>query len=254
MRKYLARGVFVLSAAISGGVALAQTDSVPVQSSSEAAGTSVDPAREVKAVPLAEAKQDNRVLGVLPNYRTADGTKPYSPLTPGQKVHIALKDSFDWPSYLTGLGFAGIYQLENQNPSFGQGVKGFASRYGTSVADQVIGNMFSEGFMPVLLKEDPRYFRKVNGSFMSRFGYAATRTLIAKDDHGKNCVNFAEITGNGIGAVIGLAYYPDARTVGDTFERMGTAIATDTISNIMKEFWPDMKRKWFHKRTTAAAQ
>ena len=102
--------------------------------------------------------------------------------------------------------------------------------------------------MPTLLREDPRYFRKVTGSFKSRLAYSATRTLFARNDHGRNTLNLAEIGGNGIAAAIGAAYYPDGRTYEDTFVRMGTAIATDTASNILKEFWPDIKRKWLKRK------
>jgi hypothetical protein len=109
--------------------------------------------------------------------------------------------------------------------------------------------MLTEGIMPVLLKEDPRYFRKVNGKFWPRLGYSVTRVLIAKDDHGNNCVNFAEIAGSGIAASIGNFYYPDNRGFGNTMERMGTAMATDAISNVLKEFWPDIKRHMQHKKS-----
>jgi hypothetical protein len=54
------------------------------------------------------------------------------PITARQKLTIASKDSFDWPIYFVSAAFAGLYQLENQNPSFGQGVKGYAHRLGTS--------------------------------------------------------------------------------------------------------------------------
>lgn len=204
-----------------------------------------------KPVQTAEekAEQDKRILGVLPNYRTADGTKKFEPMDAKGKIHIALKDSFDYPSYILAAGLSLLYQEENQNPSFGQGVKGYMHRYATGVGDQIIGNMMTEGFMPSLLREDPRYFRKVKGGFWGRLGYASTRTLIARDDHGKSCVNLAEILGNGVGAAIGAAYYPDGRTYAQTFDRMGTAIATDTISNILKEFWPDIKRKYWHKHS-----
>jgi hypothetical protein len=32
---------------------------------------------------------------------------------------------------------------------------------------------------------------------------------------------------------------------------MGTAIATDAVSNVLKEFWPDIKRRYFKKRVLA---
>ena len=111
----------------------------------------------------------------------------FSRLPAKQKLLIGLKDSFDWPVYLTGGAFAALYQLENQNPSFGQGMKGYARRYGTALADQVIGNMMTESFMPILLHQDPRYFRHRQAprrSELHRAGYAASRIFISRTDSG----------------------------------------------------------------------
>src|ERR1044071_8962313 len=90
------------------------------------------PAQNSDAVAPAESKAapelDKRAFGVLPNYRTADGSRPFSPITAKYKMTIAVKDSFDGPLYITGGIFAAIYHLQNQNPSFGQGLQGYAER------------------------------------------------------------------------------------------------------------------------------
>jgi hypothetical protein len=214
-----------------------------------AAEVPVEP--KVTPAPDPAAGQDKRILGVLPNYRTADGTVPFHSIPPKYKLTIAAKDSFDWPNYIIGGAFAGLYQLENSHPSFGQGLAGYGRYYGTSYADQVIGNMLTEGFMPILFHEDPRYFRKVNGSKWGRVGYSLTRVLVSKTDSGKTTFNFAEVVGNGIGASISNLYYPEERGLPDTVMRMGTQIATDALSNVLKEFWPDIK-KHMHKKPADA--
>jgi len=234
-------------------VLLASPAVLAQQQVADAAGGEAASAAEVEIAPKAalapdpSTGQDKRILGVLPNYRTADGTAPFHSIPPKYKMTIAAKDSFDWPNYIIGGAFAGLYQLENSHPSFGQGAAGYARYYGTSYADQVIGNMLSEGFMPILLHEDPRYFRKVNGSKWGRAGYAVTRVLVAKTDSGKPTFNFAEVLGNGIGASIANLYYPQERGFPDTVMRMGTQVATDALSNLLKEFWPDVKRH-LHKK------
>src|SRR6202044_167909 len=60
---------------------------------------------------------DKRIFGVLPNYRTANATAVYMPITPKQKLTIASKDSFDYP--LVGLAavLAAEGQWANSNPS-----------------------------------------------------------------------------------------------------------------------------------------
>jgi hypothetical protein len=201
-----------------------------------------DPAATPAALPT--PAQDKHAFGVLPNYRTVDGTLPYMPINWKAKFVIATKDSFDGPAYVLGGFFAGVSQINNTNPSFGQGVEGFAKRYAAGVADQDLGNFMTEAIMPILFHEDPRYFRKVNGSVKSRIFYAATRVLVAKTNSGHNTFNFAEVIGNGAVASIGNIYYRDERGFSPTMQRMSTQIGTDAISQVLKEFWPDFKRRW----------
>jgi len=192
---------------------------------------------------LTGQESDKRAFGVLPNYRTVESSVPFKPLTAKQKLTIATKDTIDGPSYVTAALFSGIYQAQNQNPSFGQGVKGYAHRYICSIADQDIGNYMTEGFMPVLLREDPRYFRSGTGSTKRRLVYAMSRVLMTKTDKNTPTFNFGEFLGNGVSASVGNAYYPDERGYGPTMQRMFTQIGTDSISNILKEFWPDVKKR-----------
>lgn len=198
-------------------------------------------------IPAQPAPPDKRIFGVLPNYRTVNGLEDVEPITAKQKFTIAAKDSFDWPGYLLAGAFSGLGQIDNVNPSFGQGLKGYAKRYATAYADQVIGNMMTEGTLPSLLHEDPRYFRRGTGSFWSRAAYSATRVLVTRTDSGTWRFNTSEILGNGLTASIANAYYPGARGPSYTFQRVGTQVGTDAISNVLKEFWPDVKRHFFNR-------
>ncbi|MDP9113494.1 MAG: hypothetical protein M3O20_07405 [Acidobacteriota bacterium] len=195
---------------------------------------------------------DKRIFGVLPNYRTADGTAPFVPITTRHKFYIAAKDSFDYPVYLTAAAFAGYYQLDNENPSFGQGLKGYAKRLVTSYADQAVGNLMTEAIFPSLLHEDPRYFRigSSGGSKWHRTGYAITRVFVVRTDKGGSSFNFSEWLGNGTAVALSNLYYPgDTRNVTDNVEKLGIAVGTDALSQVLKEFWPDIKRKLIKKKS-----
>jgi hypothetical protein len=196
---------------------------------------------------------DKRVFGVLPNYRTANLGDTFHPLTVKQKFYIGYKDSTDYPAYLLGGVFAGLAQLSDQHPSYGQGFEGYAKRWGAATADQVIGNFMAESILPSLFHQDPRFFRKGEGSKKSRIGYAATRIFVAKSDKGDWGFNYSEVAGNAITAGIANLYYPGERSVSDNFQRLYVQLATDAVSQILKEFWPDVKRKyWFHRKTTSS--
>ncbi len=189
---------------------------------------------------------DKRVFGVLPNYRTANQSAVYTPISVKQKFVIASQDSFDYP--LVGLAaFIAAYgQLDNENPSFGQGWAGYGRRVGTSYADQAIGNMMTEAIFPSMLHEDPRYFRRGYGTVRSRTFYAATRVFVTRTDSGGTRFNFSEVLGNATGTAISNAYYPDNRDAADNVEKLGMQIGIDAVSQVLKEFWPDIKHKLFH--------
>jgi hypothetical protein len=193
---------------------------------------------------------DKRAYGVLPNYRTANLADPYTPLTTKRKLTIASKDSFDYPIFGLAGFFSAEAQLMNTHPDFGQGVKGYAHRYGTAFVDQMVGNYMTEGLYPALLHEDPRYFRvgASYGGAGKRLLYAASRVLVAKNDKGHWTFNAAEVAGNFTASGIANLYYPQERGLSDNVERATTQIGTDAISNILKEFWPDIKQKYFSHR------
>ncbi len=206
------------------------------------------PAQAVENHTNASQKQesdnpDKRIFGVLPNFRSTSGENPFEPITRKQKFKIAEEDTFDWSAFVTAAGFAGLSQIQDQNPSFGSGIKGYAKRFGGGYADQAIGNMMTEGVLPSVLHQDPRYFEKEAGGKWSRTKYAVTRILITRSDSGAWRFNTSEVLGNSIAVAISNAYYPGTRDAGDNLEKLGIQLATDAFSNILKEFWPDIHRK-----------
>jgi len=194
--------------------------------------------------------EDKTVFGVIPNNRTTEASLPFEPISAKRKMTIAVKDSFAAPLGLTSSMFAGLYQFEDQNPSFGQGVAGYARRLGTSYIDLVVGNMMTEGVMPSLLREDPRYFRQGQGSKWSRLRSAFGQILVTRTDSGGRTFNLSEWGGNSVSVAFSNAYYPDTRTVSDNVTKLLLQCANDGVSNVLKEFWPDVKR-YFDRRREA---
>jgi hypothetical protein len=50
-----------------------------------------------------------------------------------------------------------------------------------------------------------------------------------------------------------MAYYPDHRNVSDAISALGTQLAVDMASNILKEFEPDITRKFSRKHRNGDA-
>jgi hypothetical protein len=188
----------------------------------------------------------HHILWVIPNYRADENGAQFKPLKPREKFKLAVDDSFDPTAFLVAGVFAGSSMAQRQYPSFGQGATGFAKYYGGAFADQAIGNMMTEAILPTALHQDPRYFTKGKGGFYSRTGYAISREVITQNDDGRNHFNTSELLGNAIAAGISNAYYPAAdRSFGNTANKWGQQIGLDTGFNILKEFWPDVRKKVF---------
>ncbi len=126
-------------------------------------------------------------------------------------------------------------------PHYGQGWGAFGERFLGQEGDQFTGSFLIYGVLPQLLHQDPRYFRKGKGSALSRVGYAASRTFIARKDSGTSVFNASQIFGQLGQAGISLTYYPrQDRDVKGLFVGWGVN-QTYTIGwNQLKEFTPDL--------------
>jgi hypothetical protein len=193
--------------------------------------------------PGTKGTEDKRILGIFTNHRTAEESDSRSKLTPRAKFSIAWHDATDQAIFLQSAFLAGIGQATNSNPSFGQGAAGYAKRFAGSYSDFAIQNMMTEGIFPTLLHQDPRYFRRRNGTARSRLGYAVSRLFITRTDSGKEQFNYSEVGGGATFLAISNAYYPDGRSIGNNMSRYGLQLGFDAASNVLKEFWPDLKRK-----------
>ena len=224
-------------------------DSIPQPAAPDVTASKEAPAANAGATNVAPVTIDKRAYGVLPNYRTADLENPFEAITAKRKMWIAYKDTFDTPIFGVSAFFAGIYQLQNQNPSFGQGLKGYGKRLGFSYVDQAVGNFLSEGILPSVFHDDPRFYRMGTGSTKKRIGYAATRIFVTRTDKGGSRFNTSEFLGNGIAVALSNSYYSDTRTAYDNVNKFAIQLLTDSLSNVLKEFWPDFKKKLQSKKS-----
>jgi hypothetical protein len=191
--------------------------------------------------------ESKRIFGIVPNFRTSPSLDNYEPLRPAEKFKIASQDAFDRGTVALAALFAGESQLTNATPSFGQGAAGYGRYFATSYADYWIGDYMTEAIYPILLHQDPRYFRKGTGSGMGRLGYAVKQIFWTHTDSGGTQFNYSEWLGNSTAVAISNAYYPDNRTASNAVSKLVVQVSVDTASNILKEFWPDFERKFTRK-------
>ena len=199
--------------------------------------------------PAATTQAPGRIFGVLPNYGTVERNTAapdtgVRPVTTKDSFRMAALNSFD-PYVFPFVGFvAGLAHLQDQEPSLGQGSGGYSKRYATALADNSVGNFMTTAVFPSALRQDPRYFALGEGGFLHRLAYAASRSVVTRSRGGARQFNLSEIGGNGVAAAFSNLYYPaDSRTVSGTLTRWGAQVMWDTLSNELKEFWPDVRRK-----------
>ena len=96
---------------------------------------------------------------------------------------------------------------------------------------------------PTVLHEDPRYFQLGKGSTWHRTMYSVSRIFVTRTDGGALEFNYSEIVGNAVAAGISNTYHlQNQRTLGNTLNVWGTDILLNSICNVAKEFWPDIRR------------
>ena len=104
--------------------------------------------------------------------------------------------------------------------------------------------------LPTVLRQDPRYFQSGQGSFTHRTGYAISRIFVTRTDSGRNQFNYSEVVGAAIASAISTySYHPkEDRTLANTASVWGTQVGYDTLTLVVKEFWPDIRRKLSKKK------
>jgi hypothetical protein len=206
--------------------------------------------QQEKAEQQLRQQEKQRIAGVVPNFNVSYNADA-APLSRKQKLHLAFRTATDPVSFGVAAFDAGLSQAEGDFPGYGGGMQGYAKRFGASYADNFDGTMLGNAIFPILLKQDPRYFRRGEGSFTSRFLYSISTTVWCKNDSGSHGPNYSNILGNLAAGGISNLYYPASdRGAGLTFERGLTVTAYGAFGGIFNEFWPDIAKKLFKDKMT----
>jgi hypothetical protein len=274
----------ILAGFVPAGIARAQTNvasvnlpeaPVPQQSPTAASiSTSANTQEQQKKLQptsdeVLRQEEKQRAFGVMPMFQTVSlaNSKNIPPLRPKQKFQLMLKSSTDPFVFAQDGVLSGIGQARNTNSGtktvidpvtgkptrvrygFGQGAEGYFKRFGSSYADTADGNFWGNAVLPVLLKEDPRYYRMGSGSFVRRFSYSANTALWCRRDNGTWGPNYANVAGNFISGGISNLYYPDEDSgVEKTVIGAMTVTAEGVIGSELIEFLPDIEHHFLKNR------
>lgn len=193
---------------------------------------------------------NDRLFYTLPNFLTLENAGQVPPLTTGEKFKVVARGSFDPVEIPWYAALSGISQAQNSEPGYGQGAAGYGKRYAASFGDGTIENFMVGAVFPSVLRQDPRFYQLGKGTFWHRTGYAISRIFVTRTDSGHEQFNFSEIFGSALAAGISTyTYHPHAdRTLPNTASVWGTQVGYDTLTIVVKEFWPDVRRWIASKR------
>jgi hypothetical protein len=204
---------------------------------------------EEKAETAAPATSNDRLFFALPNFLTVESANKISPLSTKQKFAVVTRSSFDYIQIPWFAFLAGVSQAEDSEPGYGQGAAGYGKRFGAAAADGTIENYWTSAILPSALHQDPRFYQLGKGGFWHRAFYAMSRIVVIRSDSGSSQFNASEVFGSAIAASISTySYHPHAdKTLSNTASVWGSQLAYDTATIVLKEFWPDIRRKLTHK-------
>jgi hypothetical protein len=168
---------------------------------------------------------------------------------------------YPWWAFLSGIS-----QAENSEPGYGQGWGAYGKRFATAAADGTIENFMTGAVLPSLLHQDPRFYQSSEGGFKQRAWYAVSRIFVTRADSGATQFNYSEIVGSAMSASISTFSYhprstyistpsnprqfvPSDRTLANAANVWGSQVGYDTITIVVKEFWPDIHRKLSKKHS-----
>jgi hypothetical protein len=200
-------------------------------------------------------QEKQRLLGIVPMFNTSYVSDAVS-LTAGEKMKLAFRSAIDPVSFAAPALVAGFGELggPDNNNGFGWGAEGYMKKWGAAYLDAFDSKMIGGGILPALLRQDPRYFRRGDGSTTRRTLYAFSTVVICKHDHtGRWEPNYSKVGGNFAAGAISNLYYPsksDRTEWEQTYTSALIVTATGAVAAVFQEFWPDISRKLFKKDPT----
>lgn len=182
-------------------------------------------------------QEKQRVLGFIPNFFVSY-VPDAAPLSTKQKFELAWKSSIDPFTFLGVAALAGVQQATDDFSGYGQGVEGYAKRFGAAYADVLTGTYIGSAILPSLLKQDSRYFYKGTGTPRSRLLYALANTVICKGDNKRWQPNYSGIGGSFATGGISYLYYPaaDRDAMNLVVQNSLIRIGETALANVLQEF------------------
>lgn len=174
-------------------------------------------------------------------------TPTYIPLTLGQKYLYSLGEIIG-PDRLVALGaHAALDQMDVDPAQWGQHPESLAIRFASYFGESLLKRNIEFGVRAVD-HEDPRYFRLGRGRPWTRVAHAVFHTFVVHNDRGGWMPAYSlPVEAYGTPFLV-REWRPERFHTWTTLDAGTLNVGIDMGANILREFWPDMRKalpNWF---------
>ena len=196
-------------------------------------------------VPLRAQEPSNPPSSNIP-VSVSSSDDPAVPLAVEEKFTIYLKRTYGPGALLKSGAMAGISQARNRPVEWGQGWDAYGDRFASSMGQRAVSNTISFG-VGALRGEDPRYFPSGQSGISARIGNALAQTFVAHTDQGGRTMAIGRVAGAFGGGFVSRTWQPEGHGIlWPGFKSGAMSLTSGAVSNVIREFWPDMKKR-LHK-------
>jgi len=242
----------VVSKRAQGGpqdVAVSSTDSLSSSSDSNATtGSNTTAGSATIPQPATEATPSNAESSLFYSLFMAGKTQDqFKPLTAKERLELYAKDLLSPFHFMMAGASAGITQLQNVPPEWGQGAEGYARRFANYYSYATVSSMLQMGGED-LLHEDNLYYNSGYHGVWRRMKYAVKSSVLARGSDGTQHFSISQVGSTAGAAFISRLWQPRSNdSAGDGAVSFGLSMASNAYINVIREFLPDITRHIFRR-------
>ena len=146
-----------------------------------------------------------------------------------------------------------VQQFHDWPVEWGKRRDGFEKRTASLYGQFVVGVLIEDG-VKAIHYEDTHYRRRGHGNFFGRTAYVVEHTVLARKRDGHLTMAWS-VPANAYGSwAIATLWSPrELRTAGSIFEWGSAGLGGMAGTNLLKEFWPDIKGVFHKKKALVSA-
>ncbi len=186
------------------------------------------------------------LLAAVANAQTIDANQPVRTLSAKEKLELRILRVASPTTQFSVFAGAAIDQWQDEPHEWGQGWAAYGKRVASAEGVDLSYNAIG-ATSDLIFRLDPRYRRMPNAPMTTRIWNAIAQEFVAYKDSGGRMINVSTLSGSYGSAFISNTWEPASENkISDAFVRGSWSIATKTGGNVVREFLPDVLKRFRH--------